>query len=152
MASSASRPLAASVTAYPSASSAVRSIRRMLLSSSVMRIDAGFMLLLDSCGLDRQVGTLQRETETASLTLGALHRDLASMRFDDFLGNRQPKPRARWLIRARYPEKSVEDARQSFGGNSNSRVLDHKTHRAALRFGVHAHMPTGGRKLHRIGQ
>ena len=61
---------------------------RILLSSSVIRIDAGFMidlLLFGSVGLPDQVRSLQRETEPASLTFATVHGNVAAVRFDDLL-------------------------------------------------------------------
>src|SRR5580704_17775624 len=124
IASRASRPLEASVTAKPSDSSAVRSIRRIALSSSVIRIDAGFILHLGfgvyrfGMGGDFVGHSLKCESKPASLARFTFHFHRATVGIDDFFCDGESKPGAAGLIFARDAIEPFENPPEIFGRDS----------------------------------
>src|ERR1700686_2034903 len=121
-----SRPELTAATSKPSTSSSVCKYFRMLGSSSTTRIFSFVPIdFLPDSPISNQLEFLalihrQQKRKSASRNWFAFHPDLAAVRLDEPLGNRQPQAHACSV--AVYPHKILEDFLVMFRGNSRATV------------------------------
>src|SRR5208337_2047427 len=70
------------------------------------------------------ISSLERKAEDTALTLGAFHIHVASVSFNDLLGNGEPKSCSFLRLLVRHPKELVKDPLEILLWDSCSRIRD----------------------------